>query len=130
MVIITLPSELEKAVSEEAAQKGTTPELLTLDVLQERFLRPSSIKRFPEGATLADALGDYIGAVNTRDKYPEGATLSENTGASLLNLWRKSVNKASYNAHRYRPATCLARRERPASCVMRGDSAVYPASRF
>ena len=34
MVTITLPSDLEKAVTEEAAQKGTTAEVLTLGVLQ------------------------------------------------------------------------------------------------
>ena len=86
MVTITLPSELERAVAEEAAQKGTTAELLTLDVLQERFLNPSSPRHPPEGTTLADALADYIGAVNTRDKYPEGSTLSENTGRRFARL--------------------------------------------
>jgi hypothetical protein len=86
MVTITLPLELEKAVTEEAAQKGTTVELLTLDVLQERFLRPSSTKHLPEGATLGDALKDYIGAINTRDKYPDGSTLSENTGRKFAQM--------------------------------------------
>jgi hypothetical protein len=38
MVTITLPSELEKAVAEEAARAGTTTEQLSLDVLQRRFL--------------------------------------------------------------------------------------------
>jgi hypothetical protein len=47
MVTIRLPTELEKAVLEEAAQKGTTAELLTLDVLQERFLSRSSTNRLP-----------------------------------------------------------------------------------
>ena len=51
VVTITLPSELEKAVAEEAARTGTTAELLTLDVLQERFLRQSSAKRLPKTAT-------------------------------------------------------------------------------
>jgi hypothetical protein len=86
MVTIILSSELEKAVTEEAAQKGTTAELLTLDVLQERFLRPSSKRQSPEGATLADAIADYIGAINTSDKYPNGSTLSENTGRKFAQL--------------------------------------------
>jgi hypothetical protein len=86
MVTITLPSDLEKAVTEEAAQKGTTAEVLTLGVLQERFVRPSSTKRSPEGATLADSLADSIGAINTRDKFPEGSTLSENTGRKFAQL--------------------------------------------
>ncbi len=80
MAAITLPPELEKAVAEEAAQKGTTVELLTLDVLQARFLKPPAVRQLPEGAILADALGDYIGAVNTRDKYPHGSTLSADVG--------------------------------------------------
>jgi hypothetical protein len=86
MVTITLTSELEKAVAEEAAQKGTTVELLTLDALQERFLRSSSTKKLPEGATLADALADYIGAINTKVKYPGGSTLSEDTGRKFAQL--------------------------------------------
>lgn len=86
MVIITLPDELEKALAEEAAQQGTTIELLTLDALQERFLKPESTKHLPAGATLADALADYIGAIDTHDKYPEGSTLSENTGRKFAQL--------------------------------------------
>jgi hypothetical protein len=83
MITITLPDELGRAVAEEAAQKGTTAELLTLDALQERFLSPPPTKQLPAGATLADALGDYIGAVSTREKYPQGSTLSENTGRAF-----------------------------------------------
>jgi hypothetical protein len=47
MVTITLPSELERAVAEEAARKGTTAERLTLDVLQERFLDEHSAAESP-----------------------------------------------------------------------------------
>lgn len=80
MVKITLTSELEKAVTEEATRKGTTAELLTLDVLQQRFLSQPSTKHLANGGTLADALGDYIGAVDTRGKHPDGSSLSEKTG--------------------------------------------------
>ena len=38
MVTITLPSELEKAVAEEAVRNGTTAEFVTLDALRQRFL--------------------------------------------------------------------------------------------
>ncbi len=48
MVTIRLPSELEKAVAQEAARTGTTAELLTLGVLQERFLRQSSTTQLSE----------------------------------------------------------------------------------
>ena len=88
MVTITLPPELEKAVTENARLRGTTPELLTLDVLEERFLRSSETTLLPEEETLADALKDYIGAVNSSEKYPEGSTLSENTGKRFRELMR------------------------------------------
>jgi hypothetical protein len=80
MLTLTLPPELEAALAEEARRKGTTVELLTLAALQERFLKPAPAPSLPAGATLADALADYIGAVNTKEQYPEGSTLSENTG--------------------------------------------------
>jgi len=88
---IALPPELEEAVAEEAvaeeaSQKGTTIELLTLDILQERFLKHISPKPQSNGATLADTLTDYIGAINTRDRYPEGSKLSESTGRDFAQL--------------------------------------------
>ena len=62
MVTITLPSELERAVAEEAARSGTTAELLTLDVLQQRFLNPSfaigSTKAVP--VALLEQLLDFL----------------------------------------------------------------------
>jgi hypothetical protein len=51
MVTITLPSELENAVAQEAAKKGTTAELLTLDVLQQRFLGQTFVNQLPDGVT-------------------------------------------------------------------------------
>ena len=54
MVTITLPSELERVVAEEAARTGTTAELLTLDVLQERFFRQPFTKLLPVTEQLAD----------------------------------------------------------------------------
>ena len=85
MVTITLPLNLEKAVTEEAARKGTTAELLTLDVLEQRFLSQPS-KRLSDGKTLADARGDYTGAVDSGDKHPNGSSLSENTGRKFGEL--------------------------------------------
>jgi hypothetical protein len=89
MITITLPSELESAVNKEAAEKGTTAELLTLGALQERFLTPSTAVEVPKGETLADALADYIGSIDTSNKYPNGSTLSENTGRQFGELMAK-----------------------------------------
>ena len=80
MVTITLPPQLEEIVMEQARLQGTTVELLTLDALHLWFAGASSPPSLPSGASLADALSDYIGAISTKDKYPEGSTLSENTG--------------------------------------------------
>ena len=62
MVTITLPSNLEKAVAEEAARKGTTAELLTLDVLQQRFLDQSSTQGLPRAipAALLEQLEGFL----------------------------------------------------------------------
>lgn len=40
MLSIILPPELERALSEQARAQGTTPELLALDSLRERFASP------------------------------------------------------------------------------------------
>ncbi len=61
MVTITLPSNLERAVAEEAAMKGTTAERLTLDVLQERFLDEPSAAR--SATTIPSPLRDKLEAL-------------------------------------------------------------------
>jgi hypothetical protein len=98
MVTITLPSELETAVNEEAAQKGTTLELLAIGVLLERFIRSVSARPLPAGATLADGLGDYIGAINTGDKYPEGSLLSQNTGRRFGELMAEKRKHGGFHS--------------------------------
>lgn len=80
MTTITLTPDLEEAIVERAKRQGTSEELVTLDALNREFLsRPSPIK-LPENATLADALGDYIGCIDTSDKYPGGSTNSMDIG--------------------------------------------------
>lgn len=38
MMTITLPADLEKKVLEQAAQRGTSPENIVLDILREAYL--------------------------------------------------------------------------------------------
>ena len=78
MVTITLPPELEQPIIEQARRRGTTPELLTLDVLHREFLPPSP-PTANEG-TLADFLGDFIGCLDSGEIVPGGARMSENVG--------------------------------------------------
>ena len=84
MVTITLPPELEKAVIQRAHKQGTTPELIALDGLREKFL-PASEPDAVEG-TMADFLGDFIGCFDSREIVPGGANLSENTGDKFKEL--------------------------------------------
>jgi len=64
MTIITLPPEIEGPLREEAQRRGTSPELLALDALRDRFAPPvtSSTDERPE-PTLADFLDGYVGIV-------------------------------------------------------------------
>jgi hypothetical protein len=80
---ITLTPELERALTARANQQGTTPELLALDVLRERFLPAAPEEpRVAEG-TLADFLAEFIGAVHSGEHIPGGAGMSEDTGTKF-----------------------------------------------
>ncbi|MGH2588897.1 MAG: hypothetical protein ACRDJE_28570, partial [Dehalococcoidia bacterium] len=74
---------------------GTTPEMLVIESLQERFGVPSPEETVeaPNG-TLADALRDVIGVLHSSEFVPGGARLSENTGekyaAELLKRRRQA----------------------------------------
>jgi hypothetical protein len=78
-MIITLPHDIEQALVEHARKQGTTPELLALNSLRERFL-PSLVPDRPaEGeGTLADFLGKHIGVLHSSEHIPGGARMSEN----------------------------------------------------
>jgi len=80
MITITLPPDLEAALAREATLRGTTPELLALDLLQRSIPADVSEPSLANGTSLADALRDYIGAESSEERYPEGSSLSENTG--------------------------------------------------
>lgn len=69
MVTIALPADIERPLSEEARQRGMTPEDLALEALRARF------SPVPGTGTLLDLLGDYIGAVEG-----SGENVSEDTG--------------------------------------------------
>ena len=78
---VSLPPDLEQAVMEHAREQGTTPELIVIDSLRERFLLspPLSIPTEGEG-TLADFLGKHIGVLHSSEYLPGGARMSEDSG--------------------------------------------------
>ena len=80
-MIITLPHDIEQALVEHARKHGTTPELLVLNSMRERFL-PSLVRDRPaEGeGTLADFLGEHSGVLHSSEHIPSGARMSEDTG--------------------------------------------------
>jgi len=80
MITITLPPELEQAVTERAQNQGTTPELLVLDRLREQFLPALPPEELPEGATMADFLADFIGCIDSGEIVPGGAQMSKDIG--------------------------------------------------
>lgn len=78
---IAVPPEIERVLVEEARRLGTTPELLAVDSLRERFMslriEESSIQ---EQGTLADFLGDHIGVLDSSEFVAGGARMSEESG--------------------------------------------------
>jgi hypothetical protein len=78
---ISLPPEIERAIVEQAHEQGTTPELLVIDSLRERFLLSPPLSPLPEGeGTLADFLGPHIGILHSSEYSLGGARMSENSG--------------------------------------------------
>ena len=93
MVTITLPPELEKNITERANRQGTTPELLTLDSLNQMYIPPAFLSPIEAEETLADYWADYIGTIDSREIYPEGSQLSENTGRKFAELMMEKYRK-------------------------------------
>ncbi|MEM8638030.1 MAG: hypothetical protein AAGG51_04305 [Cyanobacteria bacterium P01_G01_bin.54] len=73
MLTLSLPPDLAAPLQEEAQRQGTTPELLALDYLRQRFApEPIVEASSSEDATLADFLAGYIGTVaGSSEAYSE-----------------------------------------------------------
>lgn len=87
MITITLSPELERVVTERAEKQGTTPELYSLEDMNERYLSklPTATEE-PANETMADFFEGYAGTVNSREMMPEGAHLSKDTGRKFKEL--------------------------------------------
>ena len=77
---LILTADIEHALIEQANQQGTTPELLALDCLRQRFVPLESVEPLEEGKSLADFLSDHIGVLASGEHVSGGACLSENSG--------------------------------------------------
>ena len=78
---ISVPLEIERVLVEEARRLGTTPELLAVDSLRERFmLSGTEESSIPGQGTLADFLQDHIGVLHSSEFIAGGARMSEESG--------------------------------------------------
>lgn len=75
---ITVPPDLESALTEQARKKGKAPEDLALDTLRERF--PPVTPPTDTTDTLADYLADHIGVLGSSELIPGGADMSSDCG--------------------------------------------------
>jgi hypothetical protein len=77
---ITLPPEIERALTTRASQLGTSPEVLAVESLRERFVADAEEEATDgQDRTLADFLEGYIGVLDSGEIVPDGARMSENT---------------------------------------------------
>jgi hypothetical protein len=89
MVTITLPPELERAVTEQARRQGTTPELLAVEKLRGALLPASPQSAEVAGLTMADFFAGYVGGLHSSEYVPGGAQLSKDTGKKFKELLLK-----------------------------------------
>ncbi len=91
---LQLTPDLETALAEQARQRGTTLELLALESLRERFVAPDAPP--VPAQSLADFLGEHLGALQSSEVVPGGARMSEETSkkfaAGLLRQHRQSAS--------------------------------------
>jgi len=84
MVTITLPSELERAVTERARKQGTTPELWALDKLRQSLQAEAAVEPCVDPASqdgsMLDFFKGYVGVLDSIEFVPGGAQLSHHTG--------------------------------------------------
>lgn len=87
MTTIILPPEVEVSLKEAARQQGTSPELLAVACLRQRYGPDSDADNSTSGsANLAEFLGDYVGAIQSGERIPGGAQMSKNSGEKFTEL--------------------------------------------
>ena len=90
---ITVPTDIEHALVDQARKMETTPERLALDSLRSRFVLSSSETAPAEEDTLADFLSDFIGVLHSSEHVPGGANLSEASGKKFADSLVKKRNR-------------------------------------
>ena len=75
MTTISLPSDVERPLTDEAQRLGTTPELLAVETLRKVFAPAAPSNGVGHAQNLLEFLGDFVGSV-----CGTGEPLSENCG--------------------------------------------------
>ncbi len=76
---LTIPADIESAISKQAELKHQVPEDLALDTLRERFM--PNLQPDDPSASLADFLADHIGVVSSGELA--GGGMSDKCGDSF-----------------------------------------------
>src|SRR5438105_786147 len=65
MTVITLLNDLDAALAEQAKQRGTTPELLAVEICRKALASPAKSEKNGDsaGKTAYDLLKDHIGTI-------------------------------------------------------------------
>ena len=88
MTTITLPSDIEQPLTEQARKQGTTPEELVIATLRREFVLTAPKNEAVAGKSLYDVLADHIGAVSgTGEAYSENC--GERFAAGMLEKRRR-----------------------------------------
>ncbi|MBI4752875.1 hypothetical protein HY793_00670 [Candidatus Desantisbacteria bacterium] len=78
---VTLTHDIENVITEWAHKQGTTPEMLVINTLRERFVSPVVNRlQIEKQETLADFLVGHIGVLSSSEHIAGGARMSENCG--------------------------------------------------
>jgi len=80
-MVIRIPPDIEQALVEWARRQGTTPELIAVNCLRERFMPAVGHESQTEGTkTLAEFLSGHIGILHSSEHVAGGARMSEDGG--------------------------------------------------
>ena len=92
MITITLPSETESALLDEARRLGTTAESLAVEILRERLVHPPSpTNDVPSAAdekelSAADFFAGYFGNVDSSEETGQKSYSSVDTGKKFTEI--------------------------------------------
>jgi hypothetical protein len=80
---ITLTTEIEKGLLEQAQKMGTSPEALAIETLRRKFASASGEQSTAQG-NLIDFLGDFVGCISSDEHVPHGARISKDAGRQFV----------------------------------------------